>query len=551
MADAESGVFDGPVGQLTVVPLTERIPNRTMGHVALFGLDGLPFVGGGGAGLTPRGGFSESEEYKKGDYVAGPTAGHNELFYWLATEDHEPGSTPPNFGVPGWAALGLTPAVVQQFATVTSELREDLDEKANLPIQIADLGFDPADQEELDSAVSAAVSSLTQELNNKATKTEVTDGLALKATKTELAARQLAKPELYVKGRGAITAVATLGHSLMAGVALSDPTNNRPTAQLARLTTGLIDADNMAVGGSDLLNASLSSGGWGRLFDKYNMASSATIVPNLLALWSGLNGVANYYSAYSTAGNSADYTREAAISFMRARPGSYKAADHSSFTYSANQWSSGTVNDDIANQKTQITPNVGAVVTESVAMVENGIHVISFIQHAGFGGSKWEVKEGSTVLATLDASNVAYAGYHPSVLRIPLTSGNHTLTITCKGVGASVGYAFMHASWDERKYPPVVLDTLQYKPSSYAGYNNSARVPNDADVDMLNARIRGVAALFDDYVIPVPTDNLIARHLGRLSPADGLHLTDDSSQLPALGYFKALAASPVISYNSL
>lgn len=431
-------------------------------------------------------------------------------------------------GEGGWEPVDLGGGDVQTVAGVAPDGDGNVAlTHADLgPIEVADLGFDPETQEEWD----AASTTINAELVKKA----------------------LAKPKLYVKGLGQVTSVVSLGHSLLSGLTLSDPPTKRPTAQLAALTTGVLDDQNIAASGSDLTDALPSGAGWGRLWASLDLTSSATVPPSLAILWSGLNGISQAFTSTTTPGSIGDQVRESVISYLRGRPGSYKRISHSSFAYGPG-WQDGAVNDGVGQQPTKVASAVDQYVTETVTMAEAGTHVVAFMRVPAYGvGERWEVREGGTLLAAATFSEAADSRAVPAVLRIPnLSAGAHTLTITCKALASGVPIAFFLGSWDERSYPPVVLDTLQYKVADYSVvFAGQPHVPTDADVDTLNTRIRAVDGLFDDYVISVSTERILERSKGRLA-TDGVHLTDGSSQLPALAWLKALLTSPVTSTNPL
>lgn len=348
-----------------------------------------------------------------------------------------------------------------------------------------------------------------------------------------------ANQKAFAPGLAQVQHLTTYGHSLLAGGAMASPATNRPTAVLARMLSGVADDQMFAVGGSGFLTAEPSPGGWGWLFAQVDKSNAALPQLGLVVLWTGVNDLGGKGAAVvNTPGASGDLCREALISYLRARPGSFRGRGSSVFSYDGS-WVDGDNNAGTGGIGVKVSVAANSVITETFSMAEAGTHVVCFAEYSPFGGSKWEVREGGTLLATVDNSAVNSGGWHPAVVRIPnLAVGSHTLTIKNTALGASFPYSAFYGSWDEGPTVPVVLDVLQYKPSSYGVYGGSAFPVDDAAIDAMNGRIRAIASTFDGYVVPVDMGALLDRKRG-LMGADQFHLNVAGSQVAGLALHRA------------
>ena len=227
----------------------------------------------------------------------------------------------------------------------------------------------------------------------------------------------------------------------------------------------------------------------------------------------------------------------------RVRQASVKENTDASVAYSGTDWTetAGTTNSGVS---TRTTTTSGAVATITVPSDFEGGTVAIGVQDTTDDGAVYTVREGATVLATLDSrpivNGVAAALIVPHVIRVEgLAAGAHTLTLTVTSIDSGGTVAFDY--WAiEAPVPPIVLVHNIARMRTYANYGTPA--PDDADVAAVNLLLDALVDEFDEWVVLVDADAALGKDDAKFAaddnhPNDAGHDALAAADLAALGSF--------------
>lgn len=439
-------------------------------------------------------------------------------------------------------------------------------------VDLAELGFDPATQTELDVRAAALQAETTAAISAHEVDTTAVHGIADTSKLAKFDAANAAGTVLSAVDGTPVSGVSTgvtaaliefAGHSYAAGGGAVAPGGVTPAVELAYpelLASALHIARrrNIAQGGAITCwpNTNIAGdGGYAQVLQEVTRlapganepftAQAPIVVPHF-----GLNDLAVLGSTNLNPFKEA-YRTILATYALAAR---YEETD-ASCAYTGT-WAAATYTDKNSGTGTKYTQTVGDKVTISVPGAYDGTGRIDLFVVTANGGSQptWGIKIDGVDQAdwVMDATRTDVANSKASVIckRLgPLAAGAHTITLTYKSVAAQ--FAIFDSWGIEAGIQPVFVVPMANRCVDYSAWATYPHGPNAATDPMTDASIVALrtaqSAIHAEFasVIEVDVDSLLNKS-ATLFIADLTHLTNEGHRIVA----EALRAAVVSAVSA-